>query len=501
MNPTPIRNQYRARALTTFNHAPLRTALLTCALLVAANAQASDPPAGDVAEQDGALVVRRGGAETGRLILPARARQIVLRGDLALVALGPAGLWIVDVSDPGRPVVAARLAEGKDVVGVLLGQGAAVHVVEASYAIASYDLADPKAPRALAFSAAAAAPQAGTVAPPASAPARIEGRVLQVKSGRAIVDRGSADGLAIGARIQVLSQEPVERPNLSTGATELVPSDEPVAVLEIDVIDQHRASAPLHRGDRCRSGDRFVTTSEPPSERLFMPPRQDYAHRLTVTFRPIIELGTLGLGSISDVRYGYHFDMPLAIEVGATPLAFEVRRGEAPRQYPTAVDVTALYDTDFFAVGLGAGGLIYSPHEVNQYAPDVFTPTRVTTGSTSFHFALAQAARLGNVDGLSLEVRNMFVYRTSEGATQAAFHWGSTDVHGNVPLTRRLTLTGGGGGGDNGWGYGELGVRAYFKGTGGAGTVIVPMTVGIGGFTRGDSNAGPLLSIGIELRR
>jgi hypothetical protein len=487
--------------------ASARGVLLIGSLLVAATAQASDQPAGtDAVERDHALIVRRGGAEVGRLALPARARQIVSRGDLVLVALGPAGLWVVDVSDPARPVVAARLAEGKDVAGVLLGQGAAVHVVEASYTISSFDLADPRTPRPLAFAlpappSAAAAAAALPSVPAAPGPARLEGRVLQITSGRAIVDRGSADGLTLGARIQVLSQELVERPNLSTGAAQLVPSQEPVAVLEVDMIDEHRASAALHRGDRCRPGDLFVTTDEPPSERLFMPPRQDYTHRLAVTFRPIIELGTLGLGSLSDLRYSYRFEVPLAIEVGTTPLAFEVRRGDAPRQYPTAVDVTALYDTDFFAVGLGAGGMIYPPQQVDQYAPGAVMPTRVTVGSTAFHFALAQAARLGNVDGLSTEVRNTFVYRRSDGAAQAAFHWGSTDVHGNIPLTRRLTLSAGGGGGDNGWGYGEIGVRAYFKGTGGAGTLIVPVSLGIGGFTRGDSNAGPLLSIGIEMRR
>jgi hypothetical protein len=467
---------------------------------------ADDPPASiELGERQGALVVERRGVEIGRLSLPALPRQIALRGQVGFIALGPLGLWVVDVSDPSRPVAASKIAEGKDVVGVLLGPGTLVHVVEASYSLSSFDVSDPKLPHPQAFSPAAPTASAvaggGTPVGIQAGPRRVAGTIVEVRSGRVIVDRGSADGLARDRRIQILSQELIDRPNLLTGATERVPSQEPVAVLEIDAVDEHRASAPVHRGDRCRPGDRFVTTTEPPTERLFMPPRQDFVHRLAVVFRPFIELGTLGLGSLSDFRYGYRFPFPLSLEVGVSPLAFEVRRGQGPRQYPTELDATAFYDTDFFAVGLGAGAMAYSARQVERWEGGSM-PVLVTEGKAAVHLALVQGARLGSVDGLSVEMRNGFVYRKEDDSeAQAAFHWGSTDVHGHVPLTRRLTLSAGGGRGSNGWAYGELGIKAYFRGTGGAGTMIVPVSVGVGGLTRGVSRVGPLLTIGLELRR
>jgi hypothetical protein len=432
----------------------------------------------------------------------------VRQGTLGLVALGPAGLWVVDVTDPSSPVVTARIAEGKDVIGVFVSAERTLHVVAASYAIESFNLSNPRAPRPIAFAAGAdglpAPVGAGTGLPagPAPSPAREpEGTVVQVAWGRAIVDRGAKDGLRIGNRLKILSQELVPKPNLATGQSEMVPSNEAVAVLEIEVLDDHRASAPLHRGDRVRMGDRFVRTTEPPTERLFMAPRQDYTHRLAATFRPIIELGTLGLGSLSDLRYTYRFPFPLALEVGTTPLAFEVRRGDGPRQFPIGFDATAFYDTDFFAVGLGAGGMVFPRREEVRYEPFPATAPTVSLDKGGTHFALTQAARLGNLDGLSVEVRNTFVYRRAPFDERAAFHWGSTMAHGFVPLSRRLTLGLGGGGGDNGWGFGEIGVRTYFKGTGGAGTIIVPASLGFGGFTSGESDrVGPLVTIGVELR-
>jgi hypothetical protein len=460
----------------------------------------------EIVDKNGTLILSSGGAVRAEVALPARARQIRRVGDLALVALGPHGLWVIDIADPAKPVVAAKLAEGRDVIGVLVGEGSTVHAVIANYALASFDLREPKRPVSVAFPTPDGAPTgaralSATSQPTAAKPperAAVQGRILQVTRGEVIVDRGRAHGLALGDRIQILSQELVERPNLTTGAPERVPSNEPVAVLVIDAVDEGRASAALHRGDRCRPGDRFVTTSEPPTERLLAPPRQDYRHRVLFMFRPFVELGTLGVGSISDLRYGYRFAIPLSLEVGLSPLAFEVRRGEGKRHFPTAFDATASYDTDFFAVGLGAGAMIFSPEEIEAVGP--FGTTTLNTGETNVHMTLAQSARLGNLDGLSVELRNTFVYRKETNVGEAAFHWGSTEAHAYIPLTRRLTIAGGGGGGTNGWAYGELGVRTYFKGTGGAGTLIVPVSLGVGGFTQEPSRAGPLVTIGLELR-
>jgi len=109
---------------------------------------------------------------------------------------------------------------------------------------------------------------------------------------------------------------------------------------------------------------------------------------------------------------------------------------------------------------------------------------------------------MGSIDGLNLEVRNSFVYREGtigEGGNMN-FQWGSTEVRGSIPLNKRLSMILESGGGDNGWVYGEVGIKTYFSGNGGRGTVIVPIGIGVGGFQEVPAAIGPLLSFGVEYR-
>ena len=50
-----------------------------------------------------------------------------------------------------------------------------------------------------------------------------------------------------------------------------------------------------------------------------------------------------------------------------------------------------------------------------------------------------------------------------------------------VPVSSRVGLYGGGGVGENGWGFGEIGVRSMFGGSGGPGTTILSASLGVAG--------------------
>ncbi|HYV46893.1 MAG TPA: hypothetical protein VFA20_18640, partial [Myxococcaceae bacterium] len=73
----------------------------------------------------------------------------------------------------------------------------------------------------------------------------------------------------------------------------------------------------------------------------------------------------------------------------------------------------------------------------------------------------------------------------------------------NVPLTRQLGLFGAGGAGENGWAFGELGVRTYVGGLGARGTVILSASIGYASIFDGPSNeavGGPSVAFGCEWR-
>jgi hypothetical protein len=146
-----------------------------------------------VTTDEGSLVVRREGKEL-RMPLPSAAWQLARLDDLVLVALGPAGLWVVRVDD-GPLEVLARLLEGRDVVGVQVLGTRSIQVIEAEHIVRAFDLSDPGTPRAIAVAPwAPAAPVAKSAErePLAGAEAlrkpAAAGQVIEVTRGRAIMD-------------------------------------------------------------------------------------------------------------------------------------------------------------------------------------------------------------------------------------------------------------------------------------------------------------------------
>jgi hypothetical protein len=73
----------------------------------------------------------------------------------------------------------------------------------------------------------------------------------------------------------------------------------------------------------------------------------------------------------------------------------------------------------------------------------------------------------------------------------------------SVPLTRQLGLFGAGGAGENGWAFGELGVRTYVGGLGARGTAVLSASIGYASIFDGPSHetvGGPSVAFGCEWR-
>ena len=167
------------------------------------------------------------------------------------------------------------------------------------------------------------------------------------------------------------------------------------------------------------------------------------------------------------------------------------------------------YTTDFVEIGLGGGALFGNkgPCEVvvdeidtdGDGITDQFRERRddrrceSNTGAT-----FNQVLRLGALDGIH------FKWSSSIFARDTGFVFGVGRGEVAVPVSSRLGLFAGGGGGENGWGYGEIGVRSLFGGAGTPGTLMLQASLGGAAIFDGPSRetiGGPLLAVGLEWRR
>lgn len=301
-----------------------------------------------------------------------------------------------------------------------------------------------------------------------------------------------------GARVRIVSQRQVEKPDLSTGALHSVPSNEVTAVLQVEEVDGPRGMAPIGRGDFAEVGDLVESTTEPLSERLMVPRRAPFSVRAGFMVRPFLGLDA-NVGGRTSKPVGLVLDaygtwylpwVPIALELSVAPVGAAV--SSLDTHFPTTVALTAAYSTDFFEIGVGFGGLI------GNRGPCQVDPLGAETCEVNTGLTINQVLRLGAVDGLSL------VWRSSIFSRPERFVFGVGRAELNVPLTSRLGLFGAGGGGENGWMLAELGVRTYVGGTGARGTMVLSASLGYAALfdgPLGERAGGPSVAFGIEWRR
>lgn len=102
------------------------------------------------------------------------------------------------------------------------------------------------------------------------------------------------------------------------------------------------------------------------------------------------------------------------------------------------------------------------------------------------------------MDGLHIAWGSSIFVRSPEG-----FVFGMGRAELGVPVSSTLGLFAAGGGGENGWGFGEVGVRSFFGGTGAPGTVMLSASLGGAGVFDGPAHEnviGPSVAFGMEWR-
>jgi len=522
----------------------LRTALLTAVAATAAD-PASAPAAGAPAAATSAPPPSS--AATPAPVAPfedtlslGRVVDRVVIGDVHYLALAGGGVAVVTVVD-GRPVLSQTLLPGQ-AVSRLIVDGVRLHAFVVAEAVTSFDVRTPSRPLAalpiLPLTALPPAPMQDpsttpTPTPPSTTPTGqpttgpaspgaprtivdgpakkvIVGKVIEVTEGRVVIDHGTTSGFGRGVRIKVIAQRLVKKPDLQAGGVAMRPSNEVTAVVALEEAEAERAMGILGRGDVAMPGDLVEITEAPLSESLFLPRRAPFNWRLGFVARPYLGIGiggTFPVGILADAYVAYTFDdIPLSLFVEASPVGTAILGNEA--HYPGVFTLGATYVTDYVEVGLGGGALIGNKgpcaviiEEVDTNGDgfaDVFRERRDTRDCEENNGAtFNQVLRLGALDGIHLK------WSSSIFARSTGFVFGVGRGELAVPVSSRLGLFGGGGAGENGWGYGEIGVRSFFGGTGAPGSFMLQASLGGAAIFDGPTSeliGGPLVAVGMEWR-
>jgi hypothetical protein len=148
----------------------------------------------------------------------------------------------------------------------------------------------------------------------------------------------------------------------------------------------------------------------------------------------------------------------------------------------------ASLDTEFFELGLAAGGMTFNVGPRPNGA-----------------FLLSTITRIGSVDGLAMTgfIELSAADRGVSAGSSTGVAWDFSGFRGNfqIPLGERVMMMIRGLGTLAGFGEGDVAIRYRFRGDGGRGSFYG--TVGVGGYGvvfSGVAQAGPALSAGIEWR-
>lgn len=469
--------------------------ILAVALLASVTAQAETPTCEMTGK--GVLVTTAEGAVEYSLSQPAGG-CLVMDGKLYLAA-GMAGILVyaidgqtvvalgswtpgdrevirVERSGAGLVAVTARL----EIVPLLVGENGTVRQA----GLASFLQGEVMVPVVAEASPAVVPPVEPAVAGVLTSAGAI-GHVVEVRSEVAVLDVGVEHGVKVGDRFELRSQELKQQYSLETGKDEMLPSNKVTAVVAVTSVGEGKTLVRLGRGDQARVGDVAVPTGRALTGDSWFPGYERNLNRIRARIAPFLGIDTLSAGMLTTALYDRTFNFPMRVEAGFSNIGFVFGEDFAA---PFHANVVPSYDTDYFEVGLGVG-YVYSNHDRRK------------------GLSFLQKVRLGTVDGLNLTVHNSFVYQRSssvngwfaydqvggkavalgdsctpyaddEEHTGYEFNWEGIDGTLSLPLTGRVTFITDWSFSNAGWFYADVGIRTLVMGTGGHGTLIIPVTIG-----------------------
>ena len=407
------------------------------------------------------------------LAIPPDVVSFRMLGKLLIGVTRSGKLVAYDATDRAAPVRKSETDVGGKVTELRVADGI-VLAVTADNRLHAFLFGDDGAATAL---------QLGTASTVAATPAprgpALLGKVVEARRGSVLIEFDAPDMVVPGDKLLVRSQGKELRLNLMTGQEEAMASNAATALVEVTRVDGRRAVADMHRGDVAAVGDTVQAGEKAEPTSMAFPHRGDFHQWARATVRPMLNTANaLDVATLTDIAWGYYRDW-YHVQVRIQPFTVSV---------PHAVDflnlhAIAAYSSDFAEFGVGFGYFRQSTGATSVYGCNqtyaIAAPSIDSTGNTVSNLTTCTASgpsfvqhlRLGAVDGFNIRLTNTTLI-------SSGFHFGYFDGSMDIPVSRLLNLYLQAGG-STGFGFGEFGVRTYFRGVGGKETLI--LTTGVGG--------------------
>lgn len=365
---------------------------------------------------------------------------------------------------------------------------------------------------------------AGSAPAPSAAPAEAKGgTVIKAERGDVVVDLGRADGLRVGDELRFLRRQDVA--SFSGEGTSTV--ERRVGSGTVKAVEPHRALVAVGRGSRVDPGD--LAERQPGSDGYPLgPERLGGLVEAGVILRPLLALDTLGVAFVNEAWVGYAFPSPWYVSARFSPVGVGWSQDGNP--LTLAAVGTGGLDNRWFSVGLGAGwSMLNNDVSIigsNDYAmEDGGGGVDLSFEDVKSAFSVAQEARLGARDGLSLSVRNTFVlvpeytYNYDDCTeydydyndcvqreeTGSGFAFGGIAMRLLVPSGERTDLLVDWGTGQAGATWVTGGMATWLRGNGDGGSIGLEVSAGYGSVVGNPEDEtvtlqGPLVSAGVRWR-
>ena len=295
--------------------------------------------------------------------------------------------------------------------------------------------------------------------------ADIVGKVVSVKKGKVIVELDEGSGVEVGTHLAVIPPSSLEEHPELGQALVCKHNGGVTAVVEIGSVSQNQVSGEIGRGSAATAGDLvFVTDWEPTYWKWWPVFPEAYGNiwEFMLRLHVMPDFWERGVSFDGQMSLSYQFSMPLRFQLMMLQLivAYE------DRYLVSALPAFFMsYSSRFFELGFGVGMHHNSIERINGVS-------------------LFQMVRFGAENGLMARVYTVFKYNKDEWweGGPSGLQFDSVFWEVKAPIHSRVAffLESWSGGLASGGFRVTGGLQLMFNGTGGPGTIVVPIGVGGG---------------------